>query len=64
VFFLNFFDETGGSVDLMVPKLSQAGVEEPALRKIMVDNPQRLLAFVPNKVRRFYETAQENQAPG
>jgi phosphotriesterase-related protein len=34
---------------VMVPKLRQAGVEEAALRKIMVDNPQRLLAFVPKK---------------
>jgi predicted metal-dependent phosphotriesterase family hydrolase len=33
----------------MGPKLRQAGVEEAALRKIMVDNPQRLLAFVPKK---------------
>jgi phosphotriesterase-related protein len=34
---------------VMVPKLRQAGVEEAALRKIMVDNPRRLLAFVPKK---------------
>lgn len=33
------------------PKLRQAGVEEAALRKIMVDNPRRLLTFVPKKVR-------------
>ena len=34
---------------VMVPKLRQAGVEEAALRKIMVDNPRRLLTFVPKK---------------
>jgi phosphotriesterase-related protein len=34
---------------VMGPKLRQAGVEETALRKIMVDNPRRLLTFVPKK---------------
>jgi phosphotriesterase-related protein len=34
---------------VMGPKLRQAGVEEAALRKIMVDNPKRLLTFVPKK---------------
>lgn len=34
---------------VMIPKLREAGVEERALRKIMVDNPRRLLAFVPKK---------------
>ena len=34
---------------VMGPKLRQAGVDEAALRKIMVDNPKRLLTFVPKK---------------
>lgn len=34
---------------VMGPRLRQAGVEEAALRKIMVDNPRRLLTFVPKK---------------
>jgi phosphotriesterase-related protein len=34
---------------VMGPKLRQAGVEEAALRRIMVDNPRRLLTFVPKK---------------
>jgi phosphotriesterase-related protein len=34
---------------VMGPRLRQAGVEEAALRKIMVDNPKRLLTFVPKK---------------
>jgi phosphotriesterase-related protein len=32
------------------PKLRQAGVPETALHRIMVDNPRRLLAFVPKKI--------------
>ena len=30
-----------------VPKLRYAGVPEEAIRKILVDNPRRFLAFVP-----------------
>jgi len=30
-----------------VPKLRFAGVPEEAIRKILVDNPRRFLAFVP-----------------
>ena len=32
---------------MFVPKLKAAGVSDAVLRKIMVDNPRRLLAFVP-----------------
>ena len=31
-----------------VPKLRYAGVPEDTIRKILVDNPRRFLAFVPN----------------
>jgi phosphotriesterase-related protein len=34
-------------VTIFVPKLRFAGVKEPAIRKILVDNPRRFLAFVP-----------------
>lgn len=34
---------------VMTPKLRQAGVDEATLHKITVDNPRRLLAFVPKK---------------
>ena len=37
---------------VMGPKLRQAGVEESALRKIMVDNPRRLLTFVPKNAKK------------
>jgi predicted metal-dependent phosphotriesterase family hydrolase len=30
-----------------VPKLRKAGVKETTIRKVLVDNPRRLLAFVP-----------------
>ena len=30
-----------------VPKLRRAGVKEETIRKVLVDNPRRLLAFVP-----------------
>ena len=30
-----------------VPKLRRAGVKETTIRKVLVDNPRRLLAFVP-----------------
>ena len=35
---------------VMGPVLRKAGVSDDALHKIMVDNPRRLLAFVPKKV--------------
>jgi phosphotriesterase-related protein len=34
-------------VTVFVPKLRYAGVKEPTIRKILVDNPRRFLAFVP-----------------
>ena len=34
-----------------VPKLRYAGVPEVTIRKILVDNPRRFLAFVPEKSR-------------
>jgi phosphotriesterase-related protein len=33
-----------------VPKLRRAGVKEEMLRKVLVDNPRRLLAFVPKSL--------------
>jgi phosphotriesterase-related protein len=35
-------------VTQFVPKLRYAGVNDALLHKILVDNPRRLLAFVPN----------------
>jgi phosphotriesterase-related protein len=32
-----------------VPKLRHAGVKEDTVRKILVDNPRRFLAFVPKR---------------
>ena len=32
---------------IFLPKLRYAGVPEETIRKIMVDNPRRFLAFVP-----------------
>jgi phosphotriesterase-related protein len=40
------------TVTVFVPKLREAGVEERILTSILVDNPRRLLAFVPKKPRR------------
>jgi predicted metal-dependent phosphotriesterase family hydrolase len=34
----------------MVPRLRQAGVNDATLRKILVENPRRALAFVPKRV--------------
>jgi predicted metal-dependent phosphotriesterase family hydrolase len=34
-------------VTVFVPKLRYAGVKEPTIRKMLVDNPRRFLAFVP-----------------
>lgn len=42
----------GKTVTVFVPKLREAGVEERILTGILVDNPRRLLAFVPKKPRR------------
>jgi predicted metal-dependent phosphotriesterase family hydrolase len=36
---------------VFVPKLKAAGANDDILRKIMVDNPRRFLAFVPKKRR-------------
>jgi phosphotriesterase-related protein len=36
-------------VSIFVPKLRYAGVKEPTIRKILIDNPRRFLAFVPKK---------------
>jgi phosphotriesterase-related protein len=35
------------TITVFLPKLREAGVDEKTLRGIMVENPQRLLAFVP-----------------
>jgi phosphotriesterase-related protein len=35
---------------VFMPKLRAAGVKEATIRKILVDNPRRFLAFVPKKV--------------
>jgi phosphotriesterase-related protein len=40
------------TLTVFVPKLKAAGASEDVLRRIMVDNPRRLLAFVPKKVRK------------
>ncbi|HYL78198.1 MAG TPA: hypothetical protein VEU96_28545 [Bryobacteraceae bacterium] len=40
------------TVTVFVPKLREAGVDEKILTGILVDNPRRLLAFVPKKQRR------------
>ena len=36
-------------LSVFVPKLRYAGVKEAAIRKILIDNPRRFLAFVPKK---------------
>lgn len=41
----------GNTLTVFVPKLRQAGVPEATLHAITVDNPRRLLAFVPKKAR-------------
>jgi phosphotriesterase-related protein len=40
------------TVTVFAPKLREAGMDEKTLRGILVDNPRRLLAFVPKKPRR------------
>ena len=42
----------GKTLTAFVPKLQDAGADEAVLRKIMVDNPRRFLAFVPKRPRR------------
>lgn len=37
----------GKTVTVFLPKLRQAGVSEAAIRRIVLDNPRRFLAFVP-----------------
>jgi phosphotriesterase-related protein len=37
----------GGALTIFVPKLRESGVKEDALRRILIENPRRLLAFVP-----------------
>ena len=39
-------------VTVFAPKLKAAGVDEPTLHRITVDNPRRFLAFVPKRPRR------------
>jgi phosphotriesterase-related protein len=39
------------TLTVFVPKLRDAGASEEVLRTIMVDNPRRFLAFVPNRRR-------------
>lgn len=40
------------TLTVFVPKLKAAGASEEVLHTIMVDNPRRFLAFVPNKPRK------------
>jgi len=40
------------TVTVFLPKLKAAGASDEVLRKIMVDNPRRFLAFVPKRARR------------
>ena len=52
----NFIQRNGGpgyakTLSVFVPKLKAAGATDEVLRRIMVDNPRRLLAFVPNRRR-------------
>jgi len=51
-----FIQRNGGpgyakTLSVFVPKLKAAGANDEVLRKIMVDNPRRFLAFVPKKRR-------------
>jgi phosphotriesterase-related protein len=40
------------TLTVFLPKLKDAGVTDEVLRRIMVDNPRRFLAFVPKRARR------------
>jgi phosphotriesterase-related protein len=42
----------GKTLTAFVPKLKAAGAADDVLRRIMVDNPRRFLAFVPKRARR------------
>src|SRR5258705_11084447 len=51
-----FIQRNGGpgyakTLSVFVPKVKAAGGNDEVLRKIMVDNPRRLLAFLPKKRR-------------
>jgi predicted metal-dependent phosphotriesterase family hydrolase len=37
------------TVTVFVPKLREAGADEETLHRILVNNPRRLLAFVPRR---------------
>jgi predicted metal-dependent phosphotriesterase family hydrolase len=41
----------GSAVVVFVPKMRYAGVKEETIRKILVDNPRRFLAFVPKMAK-------------
>ena len=52
----SFIQRNGGpgyakTLSVFVPKLKAAGANDQVLRKIMIDNPRRFLAFVPKKRR-------------
>jgi phosphotriesterase-related protein len=40
------------TMTVFLPKLKAAGIDDGVLRRIMVDNPRRFLAFVPKRPRR------------
>jgi len=40
------------TLTVFVPKLKAAGATDEVLRRIMVDNPRRFLAFVPKTSRK------------
>lgn len=42
----------GRTLTAFLPKLKAAGADDAVLRKIMVDNPRRFLAFVPRRARK------------
>jgi phosphotriesterase-related protein len=42
----------GRTLTSFVPRLKAAGATDDVLRRIMVDNPRRFLAFVPKRARR------------
>jgi phosphotriesterase-related protein len=42
----------GKTLTAFIPKLKAAGADDAMLRRIMVDNPRRFLAFVPKRRRK------------
>ena len=42
----------GKTLTAFIPKLMAAGADDAVLRRIMVDNPRRFLAFVPKRRRK------------